>query len=172
MFRQEITSGAVPAWGIIPYAARHGVVPLVGAIFLGGVFAKVMSTGNNYLFSPATSVVRDVLQRFVVKGAADRQLLLLSRLTVIALGLIALAQSFQAFNFGHRSLRLRCLRRWHHSCRGGGVLLEARHTCRRSELNCGGNNGSCRLEDFRWGSLCAHDFPRLGSVFGGISGLV
>jgi SSS family solute:Na+ symporter/sodium/proline symporter len=95
LFRTEIESGGVPAWGIVPYAARHGVPPLVGAIFLGAVFAKVLSTGNNYLFSPATNVVHDVFQRLYRKGASDRTLLLLSRATVAVLGLIALAQSFQ-----------------------------------------------------------------------------
>ncbi len=95
IYRHEIESGALPAWGIIPYTARHGVVPLVGTIFLGAVFAKVISTGNNYLLSPATSVVHDVFQRFLTKGTSDRALLLLSRIVVIVLGLVALAQSFQ-----------------------------------------------------------------------------
>jgi solute:Na+ symporter, SSS family len=67
----------------------------VGAIFLAAVFAKVISTGNNYLFSPATSVVHDVFQRFLLRGSSQRALLLLSRTVVVALGLIALAQSFQ-----------------------------------------------------------------------------
>jgi SSS family solute:Na+ symporter/sodium/proline symporter len=95
MFRNEIESGALPAWGIIPYTARHGVAPWVGAIFLAAVFAKVISTGNNYLFSPATSVVHDVFQRFLWKGPSQRALLLLSRTVVVVLGLMALAQSFQ-----------------------------------------------------------------------------
>jgi len=95
LFRTDIESGGVPAWGIVPYAARHGVPPLVGAIFLGAVFAKVLSTGNNYLFSPATNVVHDVFQRLYRQGASDRTLLLLSRMTVVVLGVIALAQSFQ-----------------------------------------------------------------------------
>ncbi|MGD0129496.1 MAG: sodium:solute symporter family protein [Terriglobia bacterium] len=95
LFRNDIESGAIPAWGIVPYAARHGVTPLVGAIFLGAVFAKVLSTGNNYLFSPATNVVHDVFQRLSRKDASDRTLLLLSRMTVVVLGVIALAQSFQ-----------------------------------------------------------------------------
>ncbi len=95
MFRAEVESGTLPAWGIIPYTARHGVLPLVGAIFLGAIFAKVISTGNNYLFSPATSVVHDVLQRFVFKNWSDRGLLVLSRAVVVLLGFVALAQSFQ-----------------------------------------------------------------------------
>lgn len=95
MFHRTIESGAVPSWGIIPYAARNGLAPLVGALFLGAIFAKVISTGNNYLFSPATSVVHDVYQRFLSKRSSDRALLLMSRITVMVLGLIALAQSFQ-----------------------------------------------------------------------------
>ena len=95
MYRAEIESGALPAWGIIPYTARHGVVPWVGAIFLGAVFAKVISTGNNYLFSPATNVVHDVFQRLLRMNATDRTLLIVSRVVVLALGLMALAQSFQ-----------------------------------------------------------------------------
>lgn len=95
LFLPAIQSGRLPAWGIIPYTARHGLVPWAGAIFLGAIFAKVISTGNNFLFSPATSVVHDVFQRFVMKKSNDRSLLRLSRLVVAGLGLIALAQAFQ-----------------------------------------------------------------------------
>lgn len=95
MYRTEIDSGRLPAWAIIPYTARHGVVPWVGAVFLGAVFAKVISTGNNWLFSPATNVVHDVFERFLLKRPSDRALLILSRVVVVALGLVALAQSFQ-----------------------------------------------------------------------------
>jgi Na+/proline symporter len=95
MFHRTVESGSLPSWGIIPYAARHGLTPLVGALFLGAIFAKVISTGNNYLFSPATSVVHDVYQRFLARRSSDRGLLLMSRITVVVLGLIALAQSFQ-----------------------------------------------------------------------------
>ena len=95
MYRGEIESGALPPWGIIPYTARHGVTPLVGATFLGAVFAKVLSTGNNYLFSPATNVVHDIFQRLFRTDASDRDLLILSRIVVVVLGLVALAQSFQ-----------------------------------------------------------------------------
>lgn len=93
--RGPIESGALPAWGIIPYLSRHGVAPLVGAIFLASVFAQVVSTGNNYLFSPATNVVHDVLRRMFLQNASDRTLLRFSRVVVVVLGLVALAQSFQ-----------------------------------------------------------------------------
>jgi len=92
MFHSRVASGQLPAWGLIPYTARYGIVPWIGAVFLAAIFAKVISTGNNYLFSPATSVVHDVLQRFVTKKASDRSLVLMSRIVVVVLGL---AQSFQ-----------------------------------------------------------------------------
>ncbi|MGH9445831.1 MAG: sodium:solute symporter family protein [Terriglobia bacterium] len=95
LFLPAIESGKLPAWGIIPYTARHGLTRWAGAIFLAAIFAKVISTGNNYLFSPATSVVHDVFQRFLWKRTGDRALLLLSRLTVVILGLAALVQAFQ-----------------------------------------------------------------------------
>jgi Na+/proline symporter len=95
IFDAQVRSGNLPPWAIIPFTARHGVAPKIGAIFLGAIFAKVLSTGNNYLFSPATSVVHDVLHRFVWPQSSDRSLLLLSRLVVIGLGILALAQSFQ-----------------------------------------------------------------------------
>ncbi|HET9180340.1 MAG TPA: sodium:solute symporter family protein [Terriglobia bacterium] len=95
MFHSQVESGQLPAWGLIPYTARYGVLPIIGGIFLAAIFAKVISTGNNYLFSPATSVVHDVLERFVMKKSSDRSLLLMSRVVVVLLGLLALAQSFQ-----------------------------------------------------------------------------
>src|SRR5215470_13088031 len=51
---------AVKPREIIPYTARNGMPSLVGAILVGAIFAKVISTANNYLFSPATNLVNDV----------------------------------------------------------------------------------------------------------------
>ena len=94
--RESIEQGLLPSWGIIPYAARHGVVPWIGAFFLGAVFAKVISTGNNYLFSPTTNVVHDVYRRFINRQANDRTMLVASRATVVVLGILAYLQGFQA----------------------------------------------------------------------------
>jgi SSS family solute:Na+ symporter/sodium/proline symporter len=78
---------------IIPVTARLGLPSLIGAILLGGIFAKVLSTANNYLFSPASNLIHDVFDRFVVKERNERRSLLMSRITVVALGLFALAQA-------------------------------------------------------------------------------
>lgn len=77
---------------IIPYAARNGLPSLIGAILMGAVFAKVISTANNYLFSPATNLVNDIYVRFINRDASDKTVVLVSRLIVIALGVFALIQ--------------------------------------------------------------------------------
>ena len=77
---------------IIPFTARHGLPPFIGALLMGAVFAKVISTANNYLFSPATNLVNDVYIRFMRKDASQKSILLVSRLLVVLLGLFALMQ--------------------------------------------------------------------------------
>lgn len=78
---------------IIPITAFKGLPPLMGAILLGGIFAKVISTANNYLFSPATNLIHDVYGRFVNPGASERRKLVMSRVIVVLLGLFALLQA-------------------------------------------------------------------------------
>src|SRR5581483_8866364 len=80
---------------IIPLTAKVALPRLLGAILLGGVFAKVVSTANNYLFSPATNLIHDVYQRFIDPNATARRTLIVSRLIVILLGIFAVLQAAQ-----------------------------------------------------------------------------
>ncbi len=68
---------------IIPFTARHFLPPLVGALLMGAVFAKVISTANNYLFSPATNLINDVYTRFIRPDASQKNVLLVSRFLVV-----------------------------------------------------------------------------------------
>jgi SSS family solute:Na+ symporter len=81
---------------IIPYTARHGLPALMGAVLLGAVFAKVISTASNYLFSPATNLINDVFVRYVAPRASNKQVLIISRLAVVLLGVWALYQAVYA----------------------------------------------------------------------------
>ncbi len=81
---------------IIPYAARHGLPAYMGALLLGAVFAKVISTASNYLFSPATNLVNDVFVRYLAPGASNKRVLFVSRLAVVLLGCWALYQAVYA----------------------------------------------------------------------------
>lgn len=84
-----IFTDAIPR-DIIPVSARRGLPAVLGALLLGGVFAKVISTGNNYLFSPAANLIHDVYHRFLHPKATERQILVLSRVIVVGLGIVAL----------------------------------------------------------------------------------
>jgi SSS family solute:Na+ symporter/sodium/proline symporter len=81
---------------IIPYTARHGLPAVLGAVLLGAVFAKVISTASNYLFSPATNLINDVFVRYISPGASDKRVLIVSRLAVVLLGCWALYQAVYA----------------------------------------------------------------------------
>lgn len=81
---------------IIPYTARHGLPAFLGATLLGAVFAKVISTASNYLFSPATNLVNDVFVRYIAPEASHKRVLIISRLAVVLLGCWALFQAIYA----------------------------------------------------------------------------
>ena len=81
---------------IIPYTARHGLPAFMGAVLLGAVFAKVISTASNYLFSPATNLINDVFVRYIAPDASNKRVLIVSRLTVVLLGCWALYQAVYA----------------------------------------------------------------------------
>lgn len=80
---------------IIPLTAKEALPPLLGAILLGGVFAKVISTANNYLFSPASNLIHDVYERFINRSGNQTRTLLVSRLLVVLLGIFAVLQATQ-----------------------------------------------------------------------------
>jgi solute:Na+ symporter, SSS family len=78
---------------IIAYTALHGLPAWLGALLMGAVFAKIISTANNYLFSPATNLINDVYSRYVAPDASNKKVMIVSRLVVVFLGLWALYQA-------------------------------------------------------------------------------
>ncbi len=78
---------------ILAYTALHGLPKLLGAVLVGAIFAKVISTANNYLFSPATNLINDVYVRYLRPDASNGNVLLVSRGMVVLLGGWSLWQS-------------------------------------------------------------------------------
>jgi SSS family solute:Na+ symporter/sodium/proline symporter len=89
---------------IIAYTALHGLPPFLGALLMGAVFAKIISTANNYLFSPATNLVNDVFIRYLSPDASNKKILLVSRLMVVLLGVWALYQALGTTSVLQKSL--------------------------------------------------------------------
>ncbi|MGC9198044.1 MAG: sodium:solute symporter family protein [Acidobacteriaceae bacterium] len=82
---------AFGGWSGVGSGARP--LAILGALLVGAIFAKVVSTANNYLFSPATNLVNDIFVRYMRPEAGNKQVLLVSRLMVVGLGAWALYQS-------------------------------------------------------------------------------
>jgi SSS family solute:Na+ symporter/sodium/proline symporter len=78
---------------ILAFTALHALPHLLGAMMVGAIFAKVISTANNFLFSPATNLINDVYVRYVKPEASNSNILLVSRILVVLLGCWSLYQS-------------------------------------------------------------------------------
>jgi SSS family solute:Na+ symporter len=83
---------------ILAWTALHGLsgtpwLSLLGAVLMGAIFAKILSTANNFLFSPATNLVNDIFLRYLAPNASNKRILIISRLMVVLLGCWALYQS-------------------------------------------------------------------------------
>jgi SSS family solute:Na+ symporter/sodium/proline symporter len=95
---------------ILAYTATHAfgggskALAFLGALLVGAIFAKVVSTANNYLFSPATNLVNDVFLRYIMPEAKNWLVLLVSRAMVVGLGGWALWQSLGTTSVLKKSL--------------------------------------------------------------------
>lgn len=82
-------------WGIenpgriIVYAAVNNLPVILGTIIIATIIAIIVSTADSYLLVPATSLVRDIYQRFIEPEASPKKIVFLSRVVVVALGIIA-----------------------------------------------------------------------------------
>ena len=65
------------------------ILPLVlGVLLLCGAAAIIVSTANSFLLTPASALMRDVYQKVINPRATDKQILLLTRIFVVVLGLL------------------------------------------------------------------------------------
>jgi SSS family solute:Na+ symporter/sodium/proline symporter len=94
---------------ILAFTAIHSfsgskALALLGALLVGAIFAKIVSTANNYLFSPSTNLINDVYVRYVRPAASNAEVLVISRVVVAGLGAWALWQSLGTTSVLQQSL--------------------------------------------------------------------
>lgn len=94
---------------ILAYCGLHGfggsrVLEILGALLVGAIFAKIISTANNWLFSPATNLINDIFLRYISPDSSNKRTLAISRLMVVLLGLWALYQSLHVQSVLKKSL--------------------------------------------------------------------
>jgi len=82
--------------GLHAFSDRTPALTLLGALLMGSIFAKIISTANNWLFSPATNLVNDIYLRYIDPDASNKRVLIISRLTVVFLGIWSLYQGLHA----------------------------------------------------------------------------
>ena len=92
---------AVYFWGqgkeggeMVLLAARHMVPAPIGIMLLAAAWAVLLSTGTNFLLSPSTNVMRDIIQQFSGKSLSERQQVLGQKIAVFILGCIAFSMIF------------------------------------------------------------------------------
>ena len=64
-------------------------LPFIGGIFLCGILAAIMSTADSQLLVTASSIAEDIYKGVFKKDAEDNKVLVISRLTVIAVAILA-----------------------------------------------------------------------------------
>ncbi len=74
---------------VIAFAAKDHLPVAIGALMLTTIMAIVLSTAGSYLLAPATCFVRDLFQRFISPSASEGTMVILLRVTVVAMGLAA-----------------------------------------------------------------------------------
>ncbi len=99
---------------ILAVLARDQLPALLGALLLASIVAIIVSTADSYLLVPATCLVRDVWERFLRPGAGERELVLVSRLTVLLLGAVA-------YGLTHVSDRFLAVALWAYTMYGAGI---------------------------------------------------
>ncbi len=74
--------------GIVIQVAVSVLPTLLGMLLLCGAAAIIVSTANSFLLTPASALMRDVYQKVINPAATDKQILLLTRIFVVLLGLL------------------------------------------------------------------------------------
>lgn len=79
---------------ILPFMLLKLMPPWLAGILLAGAVAAMMSTADSQLLIATSSISEDIVHKALRKDFDDRRLVLLSRITILVVGLIALVMAF------------------------------------------------------------------------------
>ena len=111
IFAAWVSSSMIPDAEIGKYVliyASHKFLPIfLSAVMMTTIIGIIISTADSFLLVPATTLMRDVYMNYVNPEANDKRIVLLSRLLVLALGIVAYIVSLrfaQSASFFERAL--------------------------------------------------------------------
>jgi len=78
----------------VPELLKEVFPPVVAAIFIAAILAAVMSTADSVLLAGVANVVRDIYQQILRPHASDKELLRISTVATVVIGLGALAVTY------------------------------------------------------------------------------
>ena len=82
--RQSGSESVIPA-----IAVKAGLPFIIGLILVSTMMAIIVSTADSFLLIPATNLTRDIYQKYIQTDATEKQIILISRILVLALGLVS-----------------------------------------------------------------------------------
>ena len=74
---------------VLIYASHKFLPTFLGAIMMTTIVGIIISTADSFLLVPATTLMRDVYLNYINPNADEKKIVLLSRLLVLALGIVA-----------------------------------------------------------------------------------
>jgi SSS family solute:Na+ symporter len=74
---------------VLIYAAKHFMPMVLGTLFLVTVVGIIISTADSFLLVPATTFMKDIYLTYINPKAAQKKVVFLSRMLVLAFGIIA-----------------------------------------------------------------------------------
>ena len=78
----------------VPQLLQEVFPPVVAAIFIAAILAAIMSTADSVLLSGVANVVRDIYQQILRPDASDKELLRISTVSTVFIGLGALGVTY------------------------------------------------------------------------------
>ncbi|MDR0381518.1 MAG: sodium/proline symporter PutP [Oscillospiraceae bacterium] len=71
-------------------ASRTLFHPLIAGIMMAGILAAIMSSSDSYLLIASSAVSKDIFQGIIKKNATDKQVMLVSRITLLAVAIVGI----------------------------------------------------------------------------------